>query len=169
MKPEDVWDVKKQAAESSNIVLDDTHLDAPTWHYIVGWFLFASLRYLGVLVMSAVIYLIFDISDVNVLLIVGLLDGPLLLLSLYISHGLIFKRTNMRKVFPWFILVFAGGYASVDEPEVIQTFADGGIDDSLLGILFSAGFLFFIFFSYKYFKNLEPTRWVAKIKKEEEL
>ena len=167
MKPEDVWDVKKQATEPSDVMLDDAHLDAPTWHYIVGWFLFASIRYLGVLAMSVVVYLVFEISDVNVLLIVGLLDGPLLLLSLYISHGLIFTRTNMRKVFPWFFLVFVGGYASVNEPEAVQAFADGGIDHSLLEILFSAGILFFIFFSYRYFKNLEPTRWVAKIKKEE--
>jgi hypothetical protein len=167
MKPEDVWDVKKQATEPSDVMLDDAHLDAPTWHYIVGWFLFASIRYLGVLAMSVVVYLVFEISDVNVLLIVGLLDGPLLLLSLYISHGLIFTRTNMRKVFPWFFLVFVGGYASVNEPEAVQAFADGGIDHSLLEILFSAGILFFIFFSYRYFTNLEPTRWVAKIKKEE--
>ena len=167
MKPEDVWGVKKQAAESSNAMLDDTHLDAPTWHYIVGWFLFASIRYLGVLGMFAVVYLIFEISDVNFLLVIGLLDGPLLLLSIYISHGLIFTRTNMRKVFPWFFLVFVGGYASVNEPEAVQAFADGGIDHSLLEILFSAGILFFIFFSYRYFTNLEPTRWVAKIKKEE--
>ena len=76
MKPEDVWGVKKQAAESSNAMLDDTHLDAPTWHYIVGWFLFASIRYLGVLGMSAVVYLIFEISDVHFLLVIGLLDGP---------------------------------------------------------------------------------------------
>ena len=73
----------------------------------------------------------------------------------------------MRKVFPWFFLVFVGGYASVNEPEAVQAFADGGIDHSLLEILFSAGILFFIFFSYRYFTNLEPTRWVAKIKKEE--
>jgi len=169
MKAEDVWDVKKQATEPSDVMLDDAHLDAPTWHYIVGWFLFASLRYLGVLVMSAIVYLIFDISDVNVLLIVGLFDGPLLLLSIYISHGLIFKRTNMRKVFPWFFLVFVGGYASVTEPEVVQTFADAGKDDSVLRVIFIAGVLFFIFFSYRYFTNLEPTRWVAKIKKEESL
>ena len=167
MKPEDIWDVKKQSTESTNIVLDDAHLDAPTWHYLVGWFLFASIRYLGVLAMSVVVYLIFDISDVNVLLMLGLLDGPLLLLSIYISHGLIFTRTNMRKVFPWFLLVFVGGWSSVNEPEAIQVFTDGG--HSLLEIFFSASFLFFIFFSYRYFTNLEPTRWVDKIKTEKSL
>ena len=39
MKPEDVWDVKKQATEPSDVMLDDAHLDAPTWHYLLAWLL----------------------------------------------------------------------------------------------------------------------------------
>ena len=167
MKPEDIWDVKKQSTESTNIVLDDAHLDAPTWHYLVAWFSFVSIRAISIFVIAKIIYLLFDASDVTFYLIVYLLDGPLLLASIYISHGLIFTRTNMRKVFPWFLLVFVGGWSSVNEPEAIQVFTDGG--HSLLEIFFSAAFLFFIFFSYRYFTNLEPTRWVDKIKTEKSL
>jgi len=164
MKPEDVWDVKKQSTESTNIVLDDAHLDAPTWHYLVAWFSFVSIRAISIFVIAKIIYLLFDASDVTFYLIIYLLDGPLLLASIYISHGLIFTRTNMRKVFPWFLLILVGGFGSVNDPEIIQAFIDAGINHSRLEAIFIAGVLFFVFFQYRYFTKLEPTRWVDKIK-----
>jgi len=169
MKPEDVWDVKKQAIEPSDVMLDDAHLDAPTWHYLVGWLLFVTLRYSGGFILGVILYLLFDISDIALALAVSIIDGPLMFCSLYISHGLIFTRTNMRKVFPWFFLVLIGGFGSINDSEVYQVYAEAGVDHLWAESTFFAGFIFFIFFSYRYFTNLEPTRWVAKIKKEESL
>jgi hypothetical protein len=57
----------------------------------------------------------------------------------------------------------------VNDPEIIQAFIDAGINHSRLEAIFIAGVLFFVFFQYRYFTKLEPTRWVDKIKQEKSL
>jgi hypothetical protein len=158
---ENPWKPKSKSTLDKEIV-DDKHLNSSTNIYLVAWFTFAIILYFFRFSIASIGFLIFS-SDVNTLFLTLLLDGPILLLSIYISHGLIFRKTNLRKVFPWTILVFLGGYSQFSDPFTIEVIQSTDVSIDLFKAIYFAGFGFFIIFGYKYFSSLTPTRWVAKI------
>mgnify|MGYP006082233735 CR=1 FL=1 len=156
----DYWKPKSNLL-STQEVIDDLHLDAATWVYIAAWFSFATILYFLRFAVAAIASLVFS-SDLNSLFFYMLLDGPILLLSIYISHGLIFRRTNMRKVFPWTALVFIGGYSQFSDSYILEIIRSAGMGMDLFKAIYFGGFIFFLVFSYKYFSNLSPARYAKK-------
>jgi len=159
---ENLWKSKSKSTIDEEKLIDE-HLNSSTLIYLAAWFSFAIILYFLRFSLASVGFLIFS-SDVNTLFLTLLLDGPILLLSIYISHGLIFRKTNLRKVFPWTILVFLGGYSQFSDPFTIEVIQSTDISIDLFKAIYFAGYGFFIIFGYKYFSSVTPTRWVAKIK-----
>ena len=139
----------------------DTHLNASTLVYLVAWFTFAIILYFLRFATATIGFLIFS-SDINTLFLTLLLDGPILLLSMYISHGLIFKRTNIRKVLPWTALVFLGGYAQFSDAYTLEIVQSADMEMGLFKGIYICGYTFFVIFTYKYFSNISPARWLEK-------
>lgn len=162
MNTENPWE-SKSTSNINNELLDDKHLNSSTGIYLAAWFSFAIILFFLRSALASIGFLTFS-EDVNTLLLTLLLDGPILLLSMYISHGLIFKKTNLRKVFPWTALVFLGGYGQFSDPFTIEVIANTNINEDLFKAIYFAGFAFFIIFGYKYFSSLTPKRWVPKQK-----
>lgn len=156
----DYWKPKSNLS-STQEVIDDSHLDATTWVYLAAWFTFAAILYFLRFALAASGFLVFS-SDLNTLFLSLLLDGPVLLLSIYVSHGLIFRRTNMRKVLPWTALVFIGGYSQFSDSYTLEIVQSSGIGMDLFKAIYIGGFVFFLVFSYKYFSNLSPVRYAEK-------
>jgi len=152
---------KRIKPQSTHEVIDDSHLDATTWVYIAAWCTFAAILYFLRFAVVAIGFLVFS-SDLSTLFLSLLLDGPVLLLSVYISHGLIFRRTNMRKVFPWTALVFIGGYSQFRDSYILEIVQSAGMGMDLFKAIYFGGFIFFLVFSYKYFSNLSPARYAEK-------
>ena len=152
---------KRIKPPSTHELTDDAHLDATTWVYIAAWFTFATILYFLRFAVNAIGFLVTG-SELNTLFLSFLLDGPVLLLSVYISHGLIFRRTNMRKVFPWAALVFLGGYSAFSDSYTLEIVQSAGIGMDLFKAIYIGGFVFFLVFSYKYFSNLSPARYAEK-------
>ena len=152
---------KRIKPQSTHEVIDDSHLDATTWVYIAAWCTFATILYFLRFAVAAIGFLVTG-SDLNTLFLSYLLEGPVLLLSVYISHGLIFRRTNMRKVFPWAALVFLGGYSSFSDSYTLEIVQSSGMRMDLFEAIYFGGFIFFLVFSYKYFSNLSPARYAEK-------
>ena len=157
---ENPWKSKSKIDEE---ILDDKHLNASTLIYLAAWFSFAFILYFLRFSVANIGFLIFS-SDVNTLFLTLLLDGPILLLSTYISYGLIFKNTNLRKVFPWTILVFLGGYSQFSDPFTVEVIQSSDISGDIFKAIYIAAFSGFIFFGHKYFSSLTPTRWAEKQK-----
>ena len=162
MSTENPWE-SKSTSNINKELLDDKHLNSSTEIYLAAWFSFAIIVYFLRFAVASIGFLTFS-EDVNTLFLTLLLDGPILLLSMYISHGLIFRKTNLRKVFPWTFIVFLGGYSQFDDPFTIEIITSANISEDLFIAMYFAGFAFFIFFGYKYFSNLTPKRWVPKQK-----
>tara|TARA_B110000259_G_scaffold143145_1_gene161239 strand:+ start:759 stop:1262 length:504 start_codon:yes stop_codon:yes gene_type:complete len=156
----DYWKPKSNLL-STQEVIDDLHLDAATWLYIAAWFTFAIILYLLRFAIASIGFVIFS-SDSNTLFLTLLLDGPILFLSMYISHGLIFKRTNIRKVLPWTALVFLGGYAQFSDAYTLEIVQSADMEMSLFKAIYIGGYTFFVFLTYKYFSNVSPARWLEK-------
>ena len=162
MDNENPWKPKSTLTNDKEL-LDDRHLNASTTIYLAAWFLFAIILFFLRFSVASIGFLTFS-EDVNTLFLTLLLDGPILLLSMYISHGLIFRKTNLRKVFPWTVLVFLGGYGQFSDPYTIEIIASTDIAEDVFKTIYFVEFALFIIFGYKYFSSLTPTRWVAKQK-----
>jgi len=140
---------------------EDTHLNSSTLVYLVAWFTFAIILYFLRFSIASIGLVIFS-SESNTLFLTLLLDGPILFLSMYISHGLIFKRTNIRKVLPWTALVFLGGNAQFSDAYILEIVQSADMEMGLFRAIYIGGYTFFVFFTYKYFSNVSPARWLEK-------
>lgn len=163
MKPEDVWDVKKQAAESSSVMLDDAHLDAPTWHYLLAWLLLIFITNFTLIFLAYFFETFLGASEAIATFIYYAAFGPGILFATYLTYGKLFQRTNIRKVFPFFFLALIGGFGNIAGDDGVVLVQDGYSTDSLR-IIFLISFSLFIIFIYKFPKNMNPVRWVARIK-----
>ena len=156
----DVWKTQSESKQSN----DEKHLDSSTFVYIVAWFTFAIFVYVLRNILAIIGFQIFS-EEINILYFTLLLDWIVLLLSIYISHGLIFKKTNIRRVFPWFIIVFFGSYGQFSDPYVVEIITNANMSRESFLPIYIGSFGLFLFLSHKYFSSLSPTRWVSKGKK----
>lgn len=156
----DVWTTQSESKQSN----DEKHLNSSTFVYIVAWFTFAIFVYVLRNILAIIGFLIFS-EEINALYFTTLLDWVVLFLSIYISHGLIFKKTNIRRVFPWLIIVFLGSWGKFSDPYVYEIMTNANLSSESFLPIYLCSFGLFVLLSYKYFSSLSPTRWVSKSKK----
>jgi len=152
----DEWKVQSKSEKFTA----EKHLDSSTLIYIVAWFTFATIAFFSRFAIAWIGFFIFS-EEINVLFLTLILDGIILFLSLYVSHGLIFKRTNIRRVFPWLILVLLGGYGQFSDPDTIAIISGSNISSDYFKAMYVGSFGLFIFLSHKYFSSLTPARWIS--------